>query len=63
MRLRAAYDCGVEQDSVSAEDDAVFDRERDAERLREIEALLAAVEAELSELDGATDASAANTDR
>lgn len=53
----------MEPDSIAAEDDAVFDRERDAERLREIEALLAAVEAELSELDGASDAPVTNTDR
>ncbi|HVE93481.1 MAG TPA: hypothetical protein VNB24_01075 [Acidimicrobiales bacterium] len=50
----------MEFDSTSAEGDVLFDRERDTERLREIEALLAAVEAELAELDAAPEASSSN---
>jgi hypothetical protein len=41
----------VDQLSHPESDSPLFDRERDAERLRQVEALLARVEAELAELD------------
>jgi len=59
---RAVYDRGVDGDRVSSDDDTVFDRENDAARLRDIEALLAEVEAELSEPDGAPDAPGAGAE-
>ena len=37
------------------DDESLFDRERDGERLREVEALLAEVEAELAALDPPAD--------